>query len=109
MLYADDAGIASRSQVSLAKIMTFIAEVCTAFGLVVAGKDTVTMRMRSPNMEADTVEVEAADQRYKQVESFLYLGRKTSNIGDATADIHSRIGQAWTCFHEYSRAVYDKR
>ena len=109
MLYADDAGFASRSRDSLAKMMTAVVEVCAAFGLVVAEKKTVTMHMRPPNMEADTIEVEAAGQRYRQVESFLYLGGRISSIGDITPEIHSRIGQAWACFHKYSRAVYDNR
>ena len=34
MLYADDAGIASRSQASLERMMTAIVEVCAAFGLI---------------------------------------------------------------------------
>ncbi|CAM9118947.1 unnamed protein product [Sphacelaria rigidula] len=63
MLYADDAGIASRSWVSLTKIMASVVEVCAAFGLVVAEKKTVTLHMRSPNMEAGTIEVETASQR----------------------------------------------
>ncbi|CAM9724461.1 unnamed protein product, partial [Sphacelaria rigidula] len=98
MLDTDNPGIASRSQVSLAKMMTAVVEVCAAFGLVVTEKTTVTMHMRYPNMEADTVE---------QVESFLYLGGKISSIIDVTPEVHSRIGQAWTCFYKYSRAVYD--
>ena len=47
MLYADDAGFASRSRESLAKRMTAVVEVCAAFGLV---KKRVIMHMRSPNM-----------------------------------------------------------
>ncbi|CAM9677313.1 unnamed protein product [Sphacelaria rigidula] len=90
MLYADNAGIASRSRESLAKMITAVVEVHAAFGLVVAEKKTVTMHMRSPNMETDTIEVEAAAQRYKQIESFLYLGGKISSIGDVTPEIHSR-------------------
>ena len=48
VLYADDAGIASRSQASLEKMMTAIVEVCAAFGLLVSEKKTVTMHMRPP-------------------------------------------------------------
>ena len=39
MLYADDAGIASRSQASLEKMMTAIVEVCAAFGSHSVGKE----------------------------------------------------------------------
>ena len=48
MLYADDAGIASRSQANLEKMMTVIVEVCAAFGLIVSEKKTATMHMRPP-------------------------------------------------------------
>ena len=106
MLYADDAGIASRSRESLAKMMTAVVEVCAAFGLVVAEKKTETMHMRSPNMEADTAEVEATGRRYKELQSFLCLDGEIS-IGDVISEIYSRIGQAWACFHKYSIAVYD--
>ncbi|CAM9667236.1 unnamed protein product [Sphacelaria rigidula] len=92
MLYADDAVIASRSRVSLAKMMA-IVEGCPTFGLVSAEKKT------------DTIYVEAAGQIYRRVESFLYLGGTISGIGDVTPEIHSRIGEACPCF--YSRAVYD--
>ena len=36
MLYADDAGIVSRSKDSLAKIMSVVVETCDAFGLTVS-------------------------------------------------------------------------
>ena len=94
MLYGDDAGFASRSRDSLAKMMTAIVEVCAGFGLVVAVKKTVAMHVRSPNMEADTVEVEGAGKRYRQVQSFLYLGGRVSSISNITPETHSRIGQA---------------
>ncbi|CAM9436546.1 unnamed protein product, partial [Sphacelaria rigidula] len=41
------------------------------------------------------------------VGSFLYLAGKINSIGDVNPEIHSRIGQAWTCFYEYSKAIYD--
>ena len=39
MLYADDAGIVSRSTEGLEKIMTVIVTACAAFGLTVGGQD----------------------------------------------------------------------
>ncbi|CAM9644499.1 unnamed protein product, partial [Sphacelaria rigidula] len=105
MLYANDSGIASRSRVNLAKMMTAAVEECAAFGIVAENK--VTMHMHSPNMGAGTIELGAAGRRYKQVKSFLHLSGKISSIGDVAPEIHSRIGQAWTCFNKYSRTVYD--
>ena len=48
MLYADDAGIVSRSPAGLARMMTVIVEVFGAFGLTVSEKKTKTLLMRTP-------------------------------------------------------------
>ena len=48
MLYADDAGIVSRSPAGLARMMTVIVEVFGAFGLTVSEKKTETLLMRTP-------------------------------------------------------------
>ena len=40
MLYADDAGVVSRSQEGLTRMMTLIVEVLGAFGLTVSEKKT---------------------------------------------------------------------
>ena len=40
MLYADDAGIVSRSKDSLAKIMSVVVETCDPFGLTVSENKT---------------------------------------------------------------------
>ena len=106
MLYADDAGIASQSQASLEK-MTAIVEVCAAFGLIVSEKKTVTMHMRPATMKAEAVAVEAAGQRYSQVDTFVYLGSTISSVGDVGPEIKRRTGYAWNCSLMYSRAVYD--
>ena len=107
MLYADDAGIASRSQASLEKMMTAIVEVCAAFVLIVSEKKTVAMHMRPPTMKVEAVAVEAAGQRYSQVDTFVYLGSTTSSVGDVGPEIKRRTGYAWSCFLKYSKAVYD--
>ena len=107
MLYADDAGIASQSQASLEKMMTAIVEVCAAFVLIVSEKKTVTMHVRPPTMKVEAVAVEAAGQRYSQVDTFVYLGSTTSSVGDVGPEIKRRTGYAWSCFFKYSKAVYD--
>ena len=107
MVYADDAGIASRCQASLEKMMTAIVEVYAAFGLIVSEKKTLTMHMRPPTMKAEAVAVEAAGQRYGQVDTFVYLGSTISSVGDVGPEIKRRTGYAWNCFPKYSRAVYE--
>ena len=96
MLYADDAGIATQSQASLEKMMMAIVEVCAAFGLIVSEKKTVTMHMRPPTMKAEAVAVEAAGQRYSQVDTFVYLGSTISSVGDVGPEIKRRTATPGT-------------
>ena len=66
MLYADDAGIASKSAEGLAKMMTVIVTVFEAAGLTVSEKKTETMLLRTPDQPPRTspLVIEAAGQRY---------------------------------------------
>ena len=65
MLYADDAGIASKSAEGLANMMTVIVTVFQAAGLTVSEKKTGTMLLRTPNQAIRTspLVVEVAGQR----------------------------------------------
>ena len=82
MLYVDDACIVSRWLQGLAKMMEVIVEVCRAFALTVPEKKTETMYMPPPRTPRTIVQVEAAGQTYKQVQSFTYLeGAVTRNPG----------------------------
>ena len=74
MLYADDACIVLRSPQGLAKMMEVIVEVCRAFALTVSAKKTETMCMPPPCTPRTMVQIQAAGQSYKQVQSFTYLG-----------------------------------
>ena len=49
MLYADDAGVVSKSAEGLAKMMTVIVTVFEAAGLTVREKKTETMLLRTPD------------------------------------------------------------
>ena len=52
MLYADDAGVVSRSQEGLTRMMSIIiVEVFGAFGLAVSEKKTETLLMRAPEKQ----------------------------------------------------------
>ena len=65
MLYADDAGIASKSAEGLARMMTVIETVFEAAGLTVSEKKTETMLLRTPDQAHRTspLVIEAAGQR----------------------------------------------
>ena len=51
MLYADDAGVVSRCQEGLTRMMTIIVEVFGALGLTVSEKKTETLLMRAPEKQ----------------------------------------------------------
>ena len=88
MLYADDAGIVSKSAEGLAKMMTVIVTVFEAAGLTVSEK-TETMLLRTPDQAPCTspLVIDAAGQRYRQTTQFSYLG----GLIDASADIMPEI------------------
>ena len=75
MLYADDAGVVSRSPEQLRKMMEVIVVVCAAFGLTVSETKTEIMCLRAKGMPESTAtfSVEAAGQVYNQTNEFVYL------------------------------------
>ena len=64
MLYADDAGIVSKSAEGLAKVMTVVVTVFEAVGLRVSEKKIETMLLRTPDQAPCTsaLVIEAAGQ-----------------------------------------------
>ena len=90
MLYADDACIVSRSPQGLAKMIKVIIEVCRAFALTVSAKKTETICMPPPRTTRTMVQVEAAGQTYKQVQSFTYIGGAMTEVPDMSVEIARR-------------------
>ena len=74
MLYADDAGIVSRSSEELERMMTVIVTACSAFGLTVSEAKTEIMYLQTKGGEKVSFIINAADQVYKQTIGFVYLG-----------------------------------
>ena len=109
MLYADDACIVSQSPQGLAKIMEVIVEVCRAFALTVSGKKTETMCMPPPRTPQAMVRTEAAEQIYKQVQSFTYLGGAVTETPDMSVEIARRARACWMCVMRYQQELYDQR
>ena len=68
MLYADDAGIVSKSAERLAKMTTVIVTVFDIAGLTVSENKTEAMLLRTPDQAtlAPPRAVEATRQRYRQ-------------------------------------------
>ena len=108
MLYADDACIVSRSPQGLAKMMEVIVEVCRAFALTVSAKKTETMCMPPPRTSRTMVQIEAAGQTYKQVQSFNYLGGAATEVPDMSVEIARRTRACWMRIRRYLRELYDQ-
>ena len=104
MLYADDVCIVSRSPQGLAKMMEVIVEVCRAFALTVSAKKTETMCMPPPRTPRTMVQIEAAGQTYKQVQSFTYLGGAVTEVPDMSVEIARRTRAS----RRYLRELYDQ-
>ena len=108
MLYADDAGIVSKSAEGLAKMMTVIVTVFEAAGLTVSEK-TETMLLRTPDQApcASPLVIEAAGQRYRQTTQFLYLGGLIDTGADIMPEIKRRVRLAWACYSRFKRELHD--
>ena len=108
MLYADDTCIVSRLPQGPAKMMEVIVEVCGAFALTVSSKKTETMRMPPPRTPRTMVQVEAAGQTYKQVQSFTYLGGAMAEIPDMFVEIARRTRVCWMRIRWYLQELRDQ-
>ena len=108
MLYADDACMVSRWPQELAKMMEVIVEVCRAFALTVSTKTTEIMCMPRSRKPRTMVRVEAAQQIYKQLQSFTYLGGAVTETPDMLVEIARRTRACWMRIRRYLRELYDQ-
>ena len=95
MLYADDAGVVSRSPEQLRKMMEVIVVVCAAFGLTVSEARTEIMCLRAKGLPESTAtfSVEAAGQVYNQTNEFVYLGGTVNHNADLSIEVDRRLTQ----------------
>ena len=89
-------------------MMEVIAEVCRAFALTVSAKQTETMCMPPPRTPRTMLQVEAAGQTYKQVQSFTYLGGAVTEVPDMSVKIARRTRACWMRIRRYPRELYDQ-
>ncbi len=109
LLYADDAGVVSRTQASLSKMMSAIVCTCREFGLTVSESKTETMHMRVRDGEAVAMRIEAAGQKYNQVQDFVYLGGDINDDADITFEIRRRRQRAAWKLRKYCKQVFHPR
>jgi hypothetical protein len=112
MLYADDAGIVSKSEAGLTSMMNIIVQATSQFGLTVSEDKTKTMYVaKEKELKVRKVEivVTAGGQSYGQVEHFTYLGTKLSDGGGVSSEIATRIGKAWGKWKARKKSLYQNR
>ena len=107
MLYADDAGIISRSPEGQERMMAAIVTACSAFGLTVSEAKTEIMCLQTQGGEKVSFTIYSAGQVYKETIEFVYLG------GAITADrdlskITWCLQRVWACFQRYKMDIYDR-
>ena len=105
MLYADNAGVVSRSPEQLRKMMDGIVVVCAVFGLTVSEAKTEIMCLRAKGMSESTAvfSVEAAGLVYNQTNEFVYLGGNVNHNADLSIEVDRRIS-----FRKYTLELYDR-
>ena len=108
MLYADDAGIVSRSSEELERMMTVIVAACLSFGLTVSEAKTEIMCLQTKGGGKMSFTINAAGQVYKQTIEFVYLGGAITADRDLNIEITRRLQRAWACFQRYKMEIYDR-
>ena len=118
MLYADDAGIVSRSPAELARMMTLIVEVTGAFDLTMSENKTETLLIRAPEKAQKpektptpplpALKIVAAGQNYNQVHHFVYLGGLITEDADTTRDINRVTKLVWGWFRKFSTELFNR-
>ena len=108
MLYADDAGIVSRSSEGLERMMTVIVTACSSFGLTVSEAKTEIMCLETKGGGKVSFTINAAGQVYKQTIEFVYLGGAITADRDLSIEITRRLQRAWACFQRYRMEIYDR-
>ena len=98
MLYADDAGIVSRSSKGLERKMTVIVTSCSAFGFTVSEAKTEIMCLQTKGGEKVSLTINAAGQVYKRTIEFVYLGGAITTDRDLSIKITRRLQRAWAYF-----------
>ena len=108
MLYADDAGIVSRSSEGLGKMMTMIVTACSAFGLMASEAKTEAVCLQTKGGGKMSFAINAAGQVYKQTIEFVYLGRAISANRDLCTEITRRLQRDWECLQRYKMEINDR-
>ena len=66
------------------------------------------LRMPSQTSLAPPLVIEAAGQRHRQTNQFLYLGGVIHESADLSFEIERRILLMWACFKRFGPELYDR-
>ena len=66
------------------------------------------MTMPTPRAPVEKMRIEAADQRYNQTDSFIYLGGTVSETPDVSAEISIWTRACWLRIKKYAVQLYDR-
>ena len=108
ILYADDAGIVSRSSEGLERMLTVILIACSAFGLTISDAETDIKCLQTKCGGKVSFTINAAGQVYKQTIEFVYLGGAISANRELSIEITRRLQRAWARFQRYKMEIYDR-
>ena len=108
MLYADDAGIVSRSSEGLERMMTVIVTACLSFGLTVSEAKTEIMCLETKGGGKVSFTINAASQEYKQNNRVCVLVGAMTADRDLSIEITRHLQRAWACFQRYKMEMYDR-
>ena len=115
MLYADDAGVVSRSQERLTRMMTIIVEVFGEFGLIVSEKKTKTLdagtreAAEERGITATTTGHRSSGAKVRSDRPVPILGRPYQRRWRAHAgDQPPESRAAWACIRRFSRKLFDR-
>ena len=88
--------------------MLYADDACGAFALTVSAERTEAMCMPSPPTPRTMVQIEAAGQIYRKVQSFTYLGGAVTKAPDMPAEIARRASSCWIRMRWYLSELYDQ-
>ena len=108
MLYADDAGIVSRSSEGLESMMTAIVTACSSFGLTVSEAKTEITCLQTKDGGKVSFTINAAGQVYKQTIEFVYLGGAITADRDLSIEITQRLQRVLACFQRFKMEIYNR-
>ena len=108
MLYAGEAGIASRSSEGLERMMTVMVTACLSFGLTVseAKMEIICLETKGGGKVCFTIGV--AGQVYNQTIGLVYLGGAITADRDLSIETTRRLQRAWACLQRYKMEIYDR-